>query len=184
MIPDKRGLRTQFRTLRDSLDPADHADKSKAICTGIARFAVSRKIRRLGAFWPLGSEIDLRPLIHTHPDWLFFFPKVTSTEPPRLAWGPEPLEPGPWGLLEPTHAQHFLPPVQLLLVPGLAFDPDGYRLGYGKGFYDALLAKLEERILTLAVGFDCQRTAMLPRNPMDMPVQGLITESGLTWFTA
>jgi 5-formyltetrahydrofolate cyclo-ligase len=108
---------------------------------------------------------------------------VASTEPPRLAWGTEPLEKGQWGIMEPALAQHFLPPVQLLLVPGLAFDDDGYRMGYGRGFYDALLAKLPEGILTIGVGFESQMHLPVPVEPHDWPVQALLSETGLRLLT-
>lgn len=182
MSEEKRALRAQLKALRDGLPSEDRAAWSEEVCRRVAAFAVSRRIRRIGAFWPLGSELDLRPLVRSHPDWVFVFPRISSSSPPRLVWGPEPLEPGLWGLMEPAIAQHFLPPVQLLLVPGLAFDREGFRLGYGKGFYDALLDRLSEEVITLGVGFEAQRVAQLPVSPMDQPVQGLMTERGLTWF--
>lgn len=181
-MENKSDLRRHFKALRDGLPEALRATHSAEACLRISAFAVSRKIKRIGAFWPLGSELDLRPLVNAHPDWVFFFPRVSSSSPPRLVWGPEPLEPGLWGLMEPVHAQHFTPPVQLLLVPGLAFDERGFRLGYGKGFYDALIDHLDDEIITLAVGFEAQRTLRLPQSPLDQPVQGLITEAGLSWF--
>lgn len=181
-MENKSDLRRHFKALRDGLPEAQRATHSEEVCRRISAFALSRKLRRIGAFWPLGSELDLRPLVNAHPDWTFFFPRVASSSPPRLVWGPEPLEPGLWGLMEPIHAQHFTPPVQLLLVPGLAFDERGFRLGYGKGFYDALIDHLDEDVITLAVGFEIQRTLRLPQSPLDQPVQGLITEAGLTWF--
>lgn len=181
-MDEKAGLRHRFRTLRGSLDPVAHGEASAAIRRRLEAFCVSRRIRRIGAFWPLGSEVDLRPLIAAHTEWLWYFPRVASTDPPRLAWGTEPLQPGLWGLMEPVLTQHFTPPVELLLVPGLAFDEEGYRLGYGKGFYDALLDHLDNRMTILGVGFDCQRVPRLPREPRDLPVQGVLTESGLSWF--
>ena len=76
----------------------------------------------------------------------------------------------------------FIPPADLLLVPGLAFDGEGHRLGYGRGFYDALLDRLDGRLPVLGVGFACQRVSRLPRDPQDLPVQGLVTEQGFAWF--
>lgn len=178
----KPALRRRFRALRDALDPLARAEASATIGQHLERFCRSRRIRRIAAFCPLGSEVDLRPLMAARTDWLWYFPRVISTSPPRLAWGGEPLEPGLWGLQEPVLAQHFTPPVDLLLVPGLAFDEDGYRLGYGKGFYDALLDRLDERLPTLGVGFASQWTDRLPRDPQDLPVQGLVTERGVSWF--
>ncbi len=180
----KTELRRRFRALRDGMDPPARAEASAAIRARLDALCVSRRIRRIGAFWPLGSEVDLRPTFAARTGWLWYFPRVASTEPPRLAWGTEPLQPGLWGLMEPVLTQHFTPPVDLLLVPGLAFDLDGYRIGYGKGFYDALLDHLDDRILTLGVGFALQLHPRLPREPRDLPVQGLLTEKGLRWVEA
>ena len=178
----KQELRDRFKKLRNAIAPEDRQVWSNRLCERLSSFCVSRRIRRLGVFWPMGSEIDLRSLIHDHPEWTFFFPRVASTHPPRLIWGPEPLEPGVFGLMEPVHAQHFTPPVQLLVVPGLVFDGEGYRIGYGGGFYDALLERLSPGILTLGAAFHQQRCHQVPYSPQDMAVQGLMTEQGLTWF--
>lgn len=178
----KPDLRKRFRKLRNELSPEDRWAWSIRICDHLTAFCVSRRIRRIAVFWPLGSEIDLRPFVHGHPEWTFFFPRVSSTQPPRLVWGPEPLEPGVFGLMEPAHAQHFMPPVQLVVVPGLVFDDEGYRVGYGGGFYDALLDRLSPEVITLGAAFQAQRFPALPCAPQDLPVQGLVTELGLTWF--
>lgn len=184
MIPgldSKVELRTRFRALRAALGAAEHAEKSAGIRQRLEVFCLSRRYRRIGAFWPIGSEVDLRPLFEARQDWLWYFPRVVSTVPPRLAWGTEPLQPGLWGMMEPEFTQHFTPPVDLLLVPGLAFDEDGYRLGYGRGFYDALLEHLDDRVTLLGVGFACQQVPRLPRAPRDLPVHGLVSEAGIWW---
>ena len=181
-MTSKKELRQIFMTLRKEAPPEARASASQAICQAVHELCQSRRIKRIGAFWPYGSEIDLRPLIQGHPQWTFFFPRVASNKPPRLIWGSEPLELSTWGLMEPVLAQHFDPPVELLLVPGLAFDAKGFRLGYGGGFYDVVLSHLPPGILTLAVGFEFQRTEALPVEPQDLPVQGLLTEQGLHWF--
>lgn len=178
MVVTKSEYRVYLKARRDALPALSRAAWSAAVAGHLDRFCRSRRISRIGAFWPLGAELDLRPAVTAHPDWLWFFPKVASTQPPRLVWGTEPLEPGPWGLLEPTLAQHFLPPVQLLLVPALAFDDDGHRLGYGRGFYDALLAKLPGEVLSVGVGFEAQMHLPVPVEPHDWPVMGLLSERG------
>ncbi len=180
----KADLRIHLKARRDAL-PADSREVwSKAICGHVDRLCRNRRITRIGAFWPFGSEIDLRSALSTHMNWLWFFPRVASTQPPRLAWGTEPLEKGHWGLMEPVLAQHFLPPVQLLLVPGLAFDDAGHRIGYGRGFYDALLARLTEDVLTVGVGFEAQMHLPVPVDPHDWPVMGLLSERGFRPLTA
>jgi 5-formyltetrahydrofolate cyclo-ligase len=119
--------------------------------------------------------------VSSQPTVCFLFPRIASADPPRLVWGSQPLEPGAWGLMEPLITPHDLPPVQLLLAPGLAFSPDGHRLGYGKGFYDAVLAQLPPEVLTLGVGFGFQRCEALPAGPRDIPLQGFACEEGIRW---
>jgi len=174
----KAEFRAHLKARRGAMQPESRAAWSQAICSHVTELLRRQRITRIGAFWPYGSEVDLRPAVAAHPEALWFFPRVVSTQPPRLAWGTEPLEKGQWGLQEPTLAQHVLPPVQLLLVPGLAFDGNGYRIGYGRGFYDALLAQLPEEVLTVGVGFEAQMDLPVPVDPHDLPVSALLSERG------
>lgn len=175
MMDSKSELRKRHRALRDGLAEGEHRRLSSLICDSLRQFCVSRRLTRIAAFWPFKSEVDLRRLFMAQPDWSFYFPKVVSTSPPRLAWGMEPLELGFLGLMEPRFAQHFTPPVQLLLVPGLAFDDRGYRVGYGGGFYDALLEHLDQEMLVMGVGFELQMVDHIPEDPQDLPVDWLCT---------
>lgn len=181
-MEDKAELRRQMRALRAELPSPERLMKEAAIRARLLKLCVDRRLSRIGLFAPFRGEVDLMPAVAARPDWLWYFPRIITDHPPRLAWGTEPLEPGRHGILEPSFAQALMPPVQLLLVPCLAFDQDGYRLGYGGGFYDALLERLPEEILTLAIAFGCQEVTELPREPRDLPVQGVLTESGLRWF--
>jgi 5-formyltetrahydrofolate cyclo-ligase len=177
----KTALRKQFRALRDGSPAQARAAWSLRICAHLEAFCCGHGIRRVGAFGPFGSEVDLGPLASASPALDLYYPRVAGLDPPRLTWGPGPLEPGAWGLLEPVSAPHALPPVELLLVPGLAFAADGHRLGYGKGFYDAVLAALGPEVIVLGVGFELQRCDRLPTGPLDRPVQGVAGEAGISW---
>lgn len=181
-MDDKKRLRSEFQAFRDALPEAERAAKSAAICAHLARLVKARRFRSVAAFWPFRSEVDLRPFIQAHGHVTFYFPRVATTHPPRLVWGPEPLEKGAWGLMEPAFAQHFTPPVELVLVPGMAFDGDGYRLGYGRGFYDALLEHLAEGVPTVGIAFHALSGTEIPVEPHDLPVDGLCTEQGLRWW--
>jgi 5-formyltetrahydrofolate cyclo-ligase len=178
-VSPKAELRRSFRALRDALPAADRAAWSRRACAHLEAFCARRGLARVGAFGPYGSELDLGSLEQAGLE--LYYPRVAGQDPPRLAWGPGPLEPGTWGLREPASAPYALPPVQLLLVPGLAFAADGHRLGYGKGFYDAVLAELPEAVIVLGVGFEAQRCQRLPAEPRDRPVQGVATEAGISW---
>lgn len=181
MAKTKHELRLQYKALRDAAPAPERLLKSDLICRHLGAFCAARGIVRVAAFGSFGSEVDLRPLVASQPLVSFRFPRIRSTDPPRLTWGPPPLVPGAWGLLEPLAAPEDLPGVQLLLVPGLAFAEDGHRLGYGKGFYDAVLAQLPGTVVTLGVAFGFQRCPSLPTGPQDRAVQGLVTETGILW---
>jgi 5-formyltetrahydrofolate cyclo-ligase len=192
----KRDLRRRFKALRDACPAPIRAAWSLQVCAHVAAICAARGILRVGVFGPFGSELDLAPLASPEPRLQLdlpptsgpeprlqlWYPRVLSLDPPRLAWGLPPLAPGTWGLREPVSAPHAEPPVQLLLVPGLAFAADGHRLGYGRGFYDAVLAALPPGVPALGAGFELQRCLELPVDPWDRPLSGLVTEAGFTGF--
>lgn len=179
----KAALRRHHLALRDALDPLEREALSARVCRHLAAHCREREIRTVAAFWPLGSEVDLRPLLDANPFLSFYFPRIVSRKPPLLAWGTRPLGPGAWGLQEPLEAPFDAPPVQLVLVPGLAFAADGQRLGYGKGFYDVVLRDLPPEVETLGTGFARQGVPALPASPLDVPVRGLVDENGIRWIS-
>lgn len=91
----------------------------------------------------------------------------------------EPLVRGPMGIPEPASRGLFpTAEADVALVPGLAFDVRGGRLGYGGGVFDRLLAKLRPGTLRVALAFDCQvRKEPLPQEPHDLPMDYIVTES-------
>lgn len=93
------------------------------------------------------------------------------------------LEPGRFGILEPRASLRNRPErrvspdgIRLVLVPGLAFDADGRRLGRGKGYYDRFLAKLRRDVRFVALAFECQMVERVPVESHDRPVGAIVTE--------
>lgn len=98
-------------------------------------------------------------------------------------WEPDgPLREGPFGAQVPVEDNYFDP--EIVIVPLVAFDANGGRLGYGGGFYDRTLERLRARRATLAIGFafDAQEAETLPLEPTDQPLDMIITESGVRTF--
>lgn len=98
-------------------------------------------------------------------------------------WSPDgPLRDGPFGARVPEVDDYFEP--ELLIVPLVAFDRRGGRLGYGGGFYDRTLEGLRSQRPTLAIGFafDAQEAEELPLEPTDQPLDMLVTESRVLMF--
>lgn len=137
----------------------------------------------VSGYWPMRGELDPRPLMtrlagRGHP---LLLPAVAGDGQPLTfrEWREgEALTAGPFGTREPPADAPDAAP-GIVIVPLLAFDDAGYRLGYGKGFFDITLAELRRRRLgVLAVGFayEAQRAQRLPRDDWDQPLDWIVTE--------
>ncbi|MBO6946926.1 MAG: 5-formyltetrahydrofolate cyclo-ligase [Rhodospirillales bacterium] len=140
-------------------------------------------------FWSMGNEIDTGPLLkilHTmgHRTAL---PVVAKKAAPLIfrLWAPgDALADGGFGTSIPAaDAEEVTPDV--LFVPLLAFDNDGFRLGYGGGFYDRTLEMLRagsDDVIAIGVAFSGQRVDTVPRGPHDQPLDWIATELGVSRF--
>lgn len=135
----------------------------------------------VAGFWPMGDEIDIRPLLHAlhvHGHALLLPATPPRGQPLRFRqWVPgAPMLPGPFGTQHPAAEEVGVP--DLLLVPLLAFDTAGHRLGYGGGYYDRTLAGLPQAF-RLGVAYAGQQVATVPAGPKDIPLHAVATEAGL-----
>lgn len=136
----------------------------------------------VSGFVPYKSEIDTLPLLNRlhRGGWQTALPIVIAAGEPLVfrAWAPgEPLKPGAWDIPIPTKdAPEVFPDV--LLVPMLAFDRRGYRLGYGGGFYDRTLEKLRilKKVVAVGVAYHAQMVDEVPIGPHDAPLDYVMTE--------
>jgi 5-formyltetrahydrofolate cyclo-ligase len=93
------------------------------------------------------------------------------------SWGPRSkLVPGLGGILQPESGRSVQPDV--MIIPMVGFDPKGYRLGYGGGYYDRTLAALSPRPRTIGVAFEQARLRSLDPQPHDVPMDAIVTEEG------
>lgn len=137
----------------------------------------------LSAFWPMGDELDVRPLITRaafagHPVGL---PVMLGKAQPLIfrRWRPgDLLADGGFGTSIPTADKPEIVP-QILIVPLLAFDRAGFRLGYGGGFYDRTLEKLRALgpVLAIGVAFAAQEVVAVPRDEHDQRLDWIVTET-------
>jgi 5-formyltetrahydrofolate cyclo-ligase len=140
----------------------------------------------VAGFWPMGPEIDIRPLVlalheRGHAALLPVTPKRGQPLGFRR-WTPDaPLVRGPFGTQEPGPEAEAMVP-DWLLVPLLAFDREGRRLGYGAGYYDRTLAALPGAF-ALGVGYALQEMPEVPAGPDDVPVHAVATERELIRVT-
>jgi 5-formyltetrahydrofolate cyclo-ligase len=134
----------------------------------------------VGGFWPMGAEIDIRPLLQRLE--AAGHRLALPVTPPRgrplefHAWRfGEALLPGRFGTSVPAAVSPVAP--DWLLVPLLAFDRRGARLGYGGGYYDRTLAGLPGA-RALGVAYAAQEVAAVPTGAHDVPLCGIATETG------
>ena len=165
---EKAALRRELLARRDALP--GRAEKSRAIQSRVLALPEYQRARRVLLYLSKGSEVDTWPLLARALAQGKAFYRVSSRED---------LQAGAFGLLEPIPGR--CPPLErgqgdLCLVPGLAFDREGYRLGYGKGYYDCFLAA--QPVRTVGLCFEALAFERLPRDGFDRPVCRLVTEAG------
>jgi 5-formyltetrahydrofolate cyclo-ligase len=178
----KAALRREALARRDRL-PADlRAAAAQAIAARVFPLALPPG-SIVSGFVPMKSEIDPLPLMRALADAgvRLALPAVAGRGKPLLtrayAFG-DTLASGPWGIQEPgPDAPEVFP--DLLLVPLLAFDRRGRRIGYGAGYYDMTIAALRAKKPVTAVGiaFTAQEVAEVPTTPRDVRLDLVLTEA-------
>jgi 5-formyltetrahydrofolate cyclo-ligase len=184
MRREKEALRRACLAKRDDLPEAERARASEAVCENVAAWLSGQPKAVVSAFWPIRSEIDLRPLMRyaLENGFRLAMPRIDRGRLTFRAWDGEErsLVDGGFGTRVPPVEAEVLDP-DIVLVPLAAFDGAGGRIGYGKGYYDAALAELaaKRRFTSVAVAFEAQRVERIPLEPHDWPLDWLATERGL-----
>jgi 5-formyltetrahydrofolate cyclo-ligase len=177
---DKSALRATAMLRRDALDARER--RSAAICALVAASPSYAAARAIHCYLPMRSEVDMRPLIAdalAHGKRVAVPMVVPQATELAHAWletlAADALTPGAFGTFNPRDLRPAAPgDWDLVIVPLLAFDRRGYRLGYGKGYYDRLLAA--GTVTTMGVGFAAQEIAALPAEAHDIALDWVITE--------
>jgi 5-formyltetrahydrofolate cyclo-ligase len=182
----KQASRARQRARLARLAPDERRARSANLVAHLVQLPVWQAARRVLLFAPLAGEPDLDLL------WLgpglagkqCAYPRATGHGQMhlRVVRRLEELQPTRWGLREPPLEGAdpvTLEDLDLVLVPGLAFDEKGARLGRGGGFYDRLLAARPATTRTMGVAFAFQIKAKLPGEPHDVPMDALLTDAGV-----
>ncbi len=178
---EKTELRVAAQARRDALPP----DMRKAAADAIAARAFPLAITPgaiVSGFMPMRSEINPLPLMQklSEAGAQLALPAVAGRGKPLVmrawAWG-EPLDRGQWGIREPKPEATELEP-DILLVPLLAFDRTGHRIGYGAGYYDMTIARLRaiKPVTAIGVAFAAQEVAKVPATERDARLDLVLTE--------
>lgn len=182
----KSELRKRMRALRKALPPAACALRSTRIAERLGALEVVANARSVSLFWPIEDrhEVDLRPLDAAlrARGVRVAYPGVdpeTRAMTFRFVSDPDAMEEQSFGFREPSlrEPEARTDEIDVIVVPALAIDPRGHRIGYGAGYYDAALPRYTPPATTVAVAFDFQLVAEVPESPVDVPVAWLVTDA-------
>lgn len=183
LMESKRRLRQQMSRLRNAVTPAESARAGQAAARALIDLEVARRAKRIALYAALPYELSTRPLFDAVVE------KTGAALLPRTAdplgleffaverW--EELRPGAFGVLEPQNdgTAVRLMPGDLVVVPGVAFDEDGYRLGHGKGYYDrAFAAELGDAPTLVGFGYEFQIVDAVPHDHRDRQMDAIVTD--------
>jgi 5-formyltetrahydrofolate cyclo-ligase len=185
-LSEKEELRKQVLARRDALSATQRASLSTSITARVLALSSYRNARRVMAYWSIGSEFETAGFV---ADLRANGKTLVLPRAPRggrmlelyAVRDPEhDLAPGVWGIREPRAelCRSVLPQeIDFVLVPGVAFTARCERLGYGKGFYDRLIAAFPERPPLVAAAFALQVVPAMPVSPTDQSVDMVVTEN-------
>jgi 5-formyltetrahydrofolate cyclo-ligase len=185
----KRSLRQEALARRDALDPQWRIEASLAMAEAAGGVDLPDD-PVVSGFWPMRSEVDVRPLMFALRDRgaRLCLPAIldkTTIVFRELVRGAQLIDMG-FGTAGPDTDAAVLEP-NFMLVPLAAFDARGHRIGYGAGYYDRAIARLHAAGRTprlIGIAFDCQQVARVPDEPHDVILPEILTESGLRRFEA
>lgn len=180
MVKDKKGLRVHFLGIRAKLTGAEVSKKSKLIFQKILTLSETRDKKRFGAYLATKNEVDTKFLIDklvsqkkevylprfNEGEKAYFFVKFSG-------WNE--LETGYFGILQPKNSKKAdVQKLDVIFIPGVAFDRSGIRLGWGTGTYDQLLRG--SKAIKIGLVYDFQIADSLPREDHDIKVDLIVTE--------
>jgi 5-formyltetrahydrofolate cyclo-ligase len=176
--PRKAILRAEALSRRDALDLDNRLEWDAEIAANALSLPLwNGSTGPVSAYWPMRSEADPRPILEALHErgWPLCLPAIVGGNMIFRRWAPyEPIVPGGFGTLVPASDQPEVKPA-ILLVPLAAFDRRGYRIGYGKGYYDRALTELGPTV-SIGIGYAAQQIDIVPDEPHDRRLDWIVTE--------
>jgi 5-formyltetrahydrofolate cyclo-ligase len=182
----KTELRKRMRALRKALPPAACALRSARIAGRLVELEPVASARSVCLFWPIEDrhEVDLRPLDASlrARGVRVAYPGIdpeTGAMAFRFVSDPDAMEEQGFGFREPSLREPEAKPgeIDAIVVPALALDSRGHRIGYGAGYYDRILPRYAPPAASLAVAFDFQLVAEVPESAVDVRVGWIVTDA-------
>ena len=186
-----RAARRRLRALRLSMPAAERAAAERAIAARLRRLGLARPGLRVAAYLAMPGEASLATFLAVAAGARVYLPRISSRrrrtlEFVELAPGAE-LRRGPYGILEPpAHGRRArMATLDAVLVPLVAFDREGHRLGMGAGYYDRALALRRDRVRAyrrpklVGIAYSCQELASITPRAWDVALDAVVTEREL-----
>ncbi|MEM6379524.1 MAG: 5-formyltetrahydrofolate cyclo-ligase [Bacteroidota bacterium] len=173
----KQALRKQMTLKRENLDSNLKKVYDQWICEQLLKIILKQNYQKIHAFLSIGSEINIFPLIK-----LLLEQQIQVTCPQTLGKRQlrhlvlsslEAIETGKYGTQYPTGRLEYSGPQDLIIVPGLAFDRNCFRLGYGGGYYDAFL-KNQPNAYKIGIAYPFQIVAEVPKETHDQQLNQIL----------
>jgi len=183
----KRQLRQEMTAVRRALTEAERERRSRVAARFLLGLEPLSLCRTIMLFYPFRDEIDTRPFIAgaQRRGQTVLLPLTLPAEKQLIPYVYEDeasLRQGAYGISEPNPdvaRKAAAEEVDAVILPGLAFDRQGGRLGYGGGYYDRFLSQLPHRPLLIGFAFDCQVTGQVPVEAHDIRTDYLVTDGGV-----
>ena len=184
---DKKSLRKEILAKRNIMDAIEKEEKDRKILDEFYESNYYREAKNIFIYISYDSEINTKGIIKKalRDNKKIYVPRTEFKT--RLMDAVEitslnNLIESEYGILEPSVEEPHIDPneIDLIVVPGVAFDRNGGRMGYGAGFYDRYFKKINEdnmkKVIKLALAYDFQILEKIPMNEQDVPVNYIITE--------
>ena len=181
---EKQRMREAVLAIRDAMLPPARTAASIAILENVCALPQYARAKMVLAYIGFGSEIETRSFFERiiADAKIAILPRVnreTQSLTLHSARSLSALRTSKWGILEPTldAPAVSIDDVDFVLMPGVAFDRNGNRLGYGRGYYDKLISTANPALARVAAAFACQLVDEVPVGPHDQKIHCLITEN-------
>lgn len=184
----RKELRRHMRQRRGQLTLRERRNAAASLAQQLNRYLPFRRARHIGSYLAHGGELDTLPALRRHQcrGQILYLPSVSLSPAPKISmlrWiESKRMLTNVFGISEPARSKQRSRPLwalDVLLIPLVAFDQAGNRLGMGGGFYDRLLASLAHRPrkpLLIGIGYRFQQVSHIPTEPWDMPLDRVITD--------
>lgn len=178
----KEQIRIRLKKEREQLPPEQRQQEAETIVKHLVKSTVFQKAHAIYCYYPMGVEVDLLPLAQIALELGIpaAFPK-TSGE--RMDFyqihSLSEFRKGKFGIMEPISGHKLTEPSPLVLVPGLGFQKQGQRIGYGKGYYDRYFMRYPN-CMKAGIAYQLQIQEEIPEGNYDIPMELTVTAGGIT----